>query len=255
MRKSIAVVAVALGLGVFAPPALANGPCGIDYDGNHACGVNTPYAIKASLVTDNENDFYVFWGTRGAQVSVTITDTENPQACNSPSATYMYCGSVQAQILDASGNEVDGTQSSSPAYPGITVPASVTHTLESTGVYYIVVSGSLTQDANYNPLATAYSLNVSGNPGVQWPAPPPAPPPPPPPPPPPSCVVPSYHAGQRLAYVEHQILIHHCAVAKIRHLYNRHVRKGRVVALSPRPGGRYPNGRGVAIIVSRGHRR
>ena len=46
---SVALVVAGLGAGA----SSANGPCGQNYDGNHACPVNSPTLIPGSLTTDN----------------------------------------------------------------------------------------------------------------------------------------------------------------------------------------------------------
>jgi hypothetical protein len=83
--------------------------------------------------------------------------------------------------------------------------------------------------------------------------------PPPPPPPPPACVVPRFRAGESLSAAERAIRAGHCSVGPVGRRYNRQVRAGGVLALSPAPGGRYPNGSAVSVTLSRGakpvHRR
>lgn len=218
-----AVLATASILGVAAPSALANGPCGVDFDSNSACAITSPYSINGSLITDNESDFYVFWAQAGTQISATITDTENPQ-CATPSFYPIDCGDVYVSLDDANGENVDGSSESQPASPGITVPATMSHTIEDTGQYYLVVSGGLTSNENTGQsYATPYSLSVSANPGVQWPPPPPAPPAPAPVSNP-MCVVPQVYA-QTLATVEHRLATHNCTPGKIYWVSKRGLRR------------------------------
>jgi hypothetical protein len=61
-RLAAAAVAVAATtLGLAAPSALANGPCGVNYNGSTACGVTAPATISGAMVQgDSETDYYVF---------------------------------------------------------------------------------------------------------------------------------------------------------------------------------------------------
>jgi hypothetical protein len=82
----------------------------------------------------------------------------------------------------------------------------------------------------------------------------PQPPPPPPPPPPPRrpCIVPAVHHHETLAQM--QLALHHanCAVGVIRHVRRRHVRRGYVLSLGPRPGSHLAAHARVQIVLSRG---
>jgi hypothetical protein len=149
----------------------ANGPCGQNFDGNHACGVTSPATITGSIVTDNENDYYIFHAVKGTELSVSLSDTEAPSCSQSYTN---QCGSVYVQLTDAQGNEIEETNNSSPNN-GISVPANFSHTLPANGTYYLIVSGGLGRDANDNPTAVPYQLNVNASPNVQWPPPAPAP--------------------------------------------------------------------------------
>ena len=145
----------------------ANGPCGQDFDGNHACPVNSPGSYDGSLTTDNERDYYVFRAQKGTELGVSITDTENPQ-CST--ASYGECGRVDVELLNASGESEDENAGSNP-YNGITVPGKFSHTIETTGTYYLVVSGNLGRDEHENPAPVPYALEVSASPNVVWPPP------------------------------------------------------------------------------------
>lgn len=166
MKKLISAAAAAACLAI-PSAAAANGPCGQNFDGNHACGVNSPAAIDGSLVTDNERDYYVFHAVKGTQVAISITDTENP-ACTSASSGG--CGDVRVQLADSQGNDIVDSNNSYPNN-GITVPATINHTLDAKGTYYLIVTGSLGYDANNNRTAIPYTLSVNASPNVQWPAP------------------------------------------------------------------------------------
>jgi hypothetical protein len=172
IRRGTTCAAAALAAAAcFAATADANGPCGQNFDGNHACGVTSPASIPGSLVTDNEKDYYVFWAARGTQLSVTITDTEDPRCTESSS---IDCGNVAVGLYTSDGEPTYEDASSSPNN-AITVPGSFGHSLEYTDTYYLVVTGSLGEDANDNPRAIPYKLDVSASPMVQWPPPPPSP--------------------------------------------------------------------------------
>jgi hypothetical protein len=165
MKKLVLLAAIA---GTLAVPttALANGPCGQNFDGNHACGVNSPAVLTGSLITDNEDDYYVFHGTVGTELQVSVTNTIDPGCWISSS-----CGSVRAVLTDSQGSEVSSTSSSYPNN-GIAIPASLNHTLDAKGNYYLILSGQLADDANnQETVAVPYTLSVSASPNVRWPAP------------------------------------------------------------------------------------
>jgi len=167
------VAAGAVSVGV--SPAAANGPCGQDFDGNHACGVSSPVNDNGSLATDNESDYYVFYAQKGTELQVTATDSENP-GCSADGSTTS-CGSVYAELYDSQGNDLyEGTGDSYPNN-AITVPRTLSTTLTSAGTYYVVVKGSLGFDAHDNPIAVPYTLNFSASPNVAWPQPTSNPPP------------------------------------------------------------------------------
>jgi hypothetical protein len=160
----VALVSVLLSAGI----AGANGPCGQNFDGDNACGITSPGTVSGSLVTDNEKDYYVLYARKGTELSVTVTDTESP-TCDEE----FSCGSAAVELLEGDGDEEYQSASSSPNH-GITVPGDFDHTIETTGTYYLVVSGDLGSDNNDNPTPVPYTLGVNASPAVQWP--PPAPP-------------------------------------------------------------------------------
>lgn len=151
-----------------AAPASANGPCGQDFDGDHACGLTSPATVSGSLVTDNEKDYYVFYARKGTELQVTITDTELATCTEN-----LVCGYTHAELLEGNGDEVYDGASSEPNN-GITVPGDFDRTIETSGTYYLLVSGELGRDNNGNPAPVPYTLGVSASPTVQWPAPQPA---------------------------------------------------------------------------------
>jgi hypothetical protein len=89
------------------------------------------------------------------------------------------------------------------------------------------------------------------------PAPPPPGPPAPPPPPPPvqprRCVVPRV-IGKRLQAARRAIARANCRVGRVRRARSKRVRRGLVLAQSPRPGRRMANGARVRLVVSSGRR-
>jgi hypothetical protein len=182
----------------------------------------------------------VFHAARGTELSVNTTDTEAP-TCSTEAVPYT-CGQVRADLYDSQGADTfQGTNYSQPNN-GITVPASFSYTIGSTGTYYLVISGFLGQDANQNPTRVPYSLSVTASPNVQWP--PPAVP----------CTVPSFRVGASLPSVERRILAAHCGLGTVTHAYSRHVRRGKVLALSPESGTQLASGSAVAITVSAGRK-
>jgi hypothetical protein len=233
---AIAASSLAIALGL-AASASANGPCGQDFDGNHACPVNSPVNLTGSLVTDNETDYYIFSAQKGTELSVTITDTEDPSCSTSDD---IDCGDVRAELLFANGdNTGQGTESSEPNN-NITVPSRFAYTIGATGHYYLVVSGNLGSDQNENPTPVPYTLSVSASPDVQWP------------PPPPPCVVPKFKVGETLGTLEQHVTSGHCVTAKVVRVHSRHVRRGYVLGLSPGPGTQLAYGSPVTITVSAG---
>jgi hypothetical protein len=79
------------------------------------------------------------------------------------------------------------------------------------------------------------------------------PPPPPPPPPPVRCVVPKV-VGKKLPAARKAIVRAHCRVGKVRKKFSRRVKKGRVLAQSPKAGKRLAKNAKVNLVVSRGRR-
>ena len=231
-----------------AAPASANGPCGQDFDGPTACPVNTASTSNylGSMATDNESDYYVLYAQRGTELSVTITDTENPVCSDPPPGPTVACGQVSAALDDAQGDELDesfnnnGGFDSSPIN-GLQVPATFSHTIDSTGTYYLIVTSSFL--GSFSPPPLPYTLSVSASPNVQWP-------PPVPPPPPPKCKVPNF-GGARLSTVRQRIVDNHCTVGRVIYRYSR-VRKGVVIATNRRAGISLPYRSAINLTVSAG---
>jgi hypothetical protein len=241
----IALLALFFALGgmatrlLVAAPAGANGPCGQDSDGNSACPVNSPGDYAGSLTTDNERDYYVFYAHNNTQLSVTVTNTEDPHC--------YVCGFANAILYDSGGNALK--QAESVPQSGITVPATFDLTLNTTGTYYLVVTPldwtglgiGLGRDVNGNPIPTPYTLTVNASPAVQWP--------------PPSlrCVVPTFSRNRTsLAAIKRRIRAGHCTVGHITHARSRTVRKGDVIQLNPRPHTRLVSGATVNVIILAG---
>src|ERR1700759_3054017 len=83
MKKYLMLLPALLALALFAAPAaLANGPCGVNYDGNHSCGINAPTTISGNLVQERESDYYVFWAPAGTQIDPTLTYSGDNQMTN-----------------------------------------------------------------------------------------------------------------------------------------------------------------------------
>jgi CSLREA domain-containing protein len=78
--------------------------------------------------------------------------------------------------------------------------------------------------------------------------------PPPLPPPPSRCVVPKL-LHKTLAGAKKAIVKAHCRTGKITHAYSKRVRRGRIVAQSPKAGRRLPRGAKIKLVVSRGRHR
>jgi hypothetical protein len=167
LKKLVLTAAIAGIAGTLAIPAtaLANGPCGQNFDGNHACGVNSPTTINGTLFADNETDFYAFPAAKNTLIRVAVTDT---WPCVSSD-----CGAIQAELFDAQGNDVAGTNYSFPE-PGIAVPAVFTHVIDK-GNYFLEVTGVPAgpplNGTGPGNLPTPYALSVTASPNVVWPAP------------------------------------------------------------------------------------
>lgn len=237
--KKRGLLLAAVGMALAVPTAAsANGPCGNDFDGAHACGINSPANIGGALVTSNETDYYVFHATKGTELAVQLTDTEDP-SCSTSSDSY--CGGLSAALDDSSGNDITDSGWSEPNN-GITVPADLDYTIQSSGTYYLILSGNLGEDQNGNPTQVPYNLQVNASPNVQWP------------PPPKGCKVPGFKVGESLSKLESRLVFNHCAVGTIIRKRSRHVRKGRVIALKPKPGAHLAHAAPVTIYVSKGRR-
>lgn len=241
--RSAIILATAVGLPLLLnSPARANGPCGQNFDGEHACAVNSPYSASGSLVTSNDHDYYVFYASKGTELSVTLRDATNPETCPADET----CGNVDVELANSVGNEVGDNYASSDINNGIVVPGTFNYTIEESGTYYLIVHG------NEEP----YILTVAASPNVVWPAPPPPPPPPAPPPPepqpPPACVVPALHHDETLARAEDDLVAANCTVGRVTHEHAPHVHNGYVMALNPHSGTHLAHDASVTVTVSSG---
>lgn len=222
--------------------AVADGPCGQDYTGPTACGINSASTpnYDGTLVANNEVDYYVFYAYPSTHLSLSITDTEDP-GCG-PVPGPVYCGQASVDLYDSQGNYVGGSGYSSPT-SGITVPANYSTILPTAGTYYLKVSGSEGQDANSNPTQVPYRLSVSATPNVQWPA-------PPPPPRPPACVVPNLK-GKKLPTVRIVLSAAHCQLGKVHHKKAAKRSRNRVISQSPGAGAPRANNYRVGVTLGR----
>jgi PASTA domain len=66
------------------------------------------------------------------------------------------------------------------------------------------------------------------------------------------CRVPRFRRGSTLRAVKHAIIADHCTVGAVKHRYDRKVRRGTVISVSPRPGTRHTAHARVRITVSAG---
>jgi PASTA domain len=118
-----------------------------------------------------------------------------------------------------------------------------------------------TLDAIGHSALTGPVIPAPPSPTQPGPPPPPALPPPPPPPPPAlpppgaqmKCVVPNVK-GKTLARARRLLASKRCALGRVTRRYSRKVRKGRVIAQTPRGSTRLPRGGRVNLLVSRGRR-
>lgn len=171
MRTRLAVV-VALAISTLvlsAGPALAAGPCGNDFDMTSACAVTSPYSASGSYAAGNEKDYYVFHAAPNTQLSVTIADTESPNACSIDHDPL--CGVLYATLYDADGDQLAQSSQSNPEQGA----GSLSHILTAASTYYVVVDGYVGTDSGGGPRAIPYTLGVTASPAVVWPyTPPPA---------------------------------------------------------------------------------
>ena len=210
--------------------ARANGYCGSDHTASSACPISANGTVSgsyaANVFDDTDVDFFVFYARPGTSVSLTINDTEAP-TCSIPSSPNFECGDFTATLYDHRGNQVIGELKSTPSN-GIAQPASASARLKG-GTYYVETGGFTVE----NPLS--YTITVDGSPGVRWPAP---------------CRVPDLRHPILLATAKRELHDAHCAVGRIVHRVNRHVRHGDAYALHPGGGTYLAAGAPVEVIVS-----
>jgi beta-lactam-binding protein with PASTA domain len=65
------------------------------------------------------------------------------------------------------------------------------------------------------------------------------------------CLVPTV-ARRTLAVARRLAAAGHCTIASVRRKYSKRLRRGRVIAVDPRPGTRLPADSAVTLLVSRG---
>ena len=224
MRKLLLplTAAVALGVAITAPSALADGPCGQNYDFTTACAVSGPGTIHGTIVDNSkpnpqfdgaggEDDYYKFYAAPGTVLSVTITDD---YACDASvflvPNTEAGCGELVATLPISDIDTIDSTTAgifvTGDGTPGGIMLVHDTATLnagplDGGGTYYLTVSGegpfvSQVVDGPTSPPPTwfpmPYTINVSVSAGsIQAPPPPDTTDNPPPPPPPPTTVTPT----------------------------------------------------------------
>ena len=68
----------------------------------------------------------------------------------------------------------------------------------------------------------------------------------------PDCVVPRL-VGKRFARTRRLLARAHCRLGRVKRVYSRRVKKGRVISQKPHAGARLPEGTRVRVVVSRGH--
>lgn len=212
MKKLITIASLFGASLLFATAAMANGPCGVDYNGPTACGITAPANITGTFLQgpaeDSNHDYYVFWASAGTQISVTVTNEIN-SAC-APIAGYgdYSCGYIDLSLEDSSGNDIAESSTPSRYYNGVLHSGTLITTLTDTGTYYLIAHGGASNDSNGNPHPTPYGLSVVANSGtIQWPAPPP-------------CVIPNVYK-ERLATVQHQLSTNNCSLGRV-YWYSRH---------------------------------
>lgn len=160
--------------------------------------------------------------------SATLTASVHPN--RAPTIVYFELGTTTAY----------GTKSSpvglEPGNEDVTVNAKVTGLAAGTTYHFRVVA--------QNSVGATYSSDGMFTTAAEQVV-------PPPPPPPARCVVPNVK-GKTLTAGRRALARRNCRVGKVRRLYSRTVRKGRILSQSRRPGARLPKGTKVAMVVSRG---
>ena len=245
-------------------PAAADGPCGQDYTTNTACPITTPGGpFTGNIVADDDTDYYVFEAVANTHLSVSILDTEDASCSTSDAAE---CGYVSVELYDSAGDDEGGPDGSEPD-SGVDVPSNWSTILSTGDTYYLEVSGEPGLDLNGNPTALPYQLSVHATPKVVWPAPSsnptsnPTPTTNPTSSPSPSpissptlaCTIPTSQ-GATLAVVKKRLIAANCDIGAVHHVFDRHVRAGRVVKLSGAPGEQFGGQAKVGITVSEGKR-
>jgi hypothetical protein len=174
----------------------------------------------------------------GQQATVTVTgSSESPARVYAKLRSAGGAGCAPTDAADSGENVISGTEVNG------SFSTQATTTQLKAGQYVLCLW--LAQSAeDTSPIAGPQPIAFT----VALP-PPPSPPPPPPPPP---CVVPSLSSSMRLLTVERRIRAAHCRIGRIRYAHARHVRRGNVVRISPRPHTWLAHGAYVAILVSAG---
>lgn len=225
------VVTIAACLGL-ASTSRATGSCGSDLSQATACPFTTsPATLTGSIASSSETDYFVFWARRHTHLTITATDTEDPSC----SAT-LTCGGVSAVPVDNHGDRLGNTFFSQPGN-GVADPESYSSTLHQ-GIWYLEVTGQ----PNASGAAVPYTLSIdaSTTPAVAWP---------------PLCVVPKVRAGVTLRRARVRLKrASRCLPGRVRHVYNRHYRRGHVIRLHPGTGAVEPYRARISIVVSRGRR-
>jgi hypothetical protein len=186
-----------------------------------------------------------------------VIDFQDDYSGGSTDCTFFTSCSLEVVVRDANGNEIDPV-GGYYVEPGQLTPL-VPVTLPTAGTYYIDVGTS-----EYNVTGALGGQDIPYDfviePALGLAVVPPAPPAPTPvtptpvtpTPAPPACIVPGFHSGAKLGPVEQQIAARHCALGHVRLRYNRRVKRGQVLALSPRPRTHLSYGAAVSIVVSAG---
>lgn len=225
-----AMVVALLGAGA----AHADGYCGPDPVGPRACAVPTNGAVTGTLTANFEHDYFVFYARRGTQLSLTITNDDDPACSISPDPLSYYCGVAWTELLNGRGQQLAQTASSEPVN-GVPVSKSVSRILKRPGTYYAVVTGDPYIGTVFNGVPLPYTLAVNGSPKITWPHP---------------CVVPKLRRHTHLGTAKRRLRKASCRVGKVRHVRSHRVPRGDVMRLRPKGGTIAAPGYKVRIVVS-----
>lgn len=160
--RLVGVGVVAAATAATSSSALGDGSCGQDYTNATACPVvGTSETFSGQIVAADDTDHYVFYAHADTHVSFAFTDLTDLTACgsNCPVDAVTVVSSSGQTLAEGDTNPYQGEMTATNGY--ITKQA---------GIYYVDVAVEM---GYWNGTPVPYTLIVSGDPALSWPAPPP----------------------------------------------------------------------------------